>query len=327
MLKDVKSKSDIIDDALLTSEIDFSLQDQAQGFLSADRQSSAETTKRVAKTSLDATSLYLKDIEISPLLTADEEVTYGRLALQGDEASRKKMIESNLRLVVKIARRYLNRGMSLLDLIEEGNIGLMHAVEKFDPERGFRFSTYATWWIRHTIERGIMNQTRTIRLPIHVTKELNVFRRKQRELEQKLEREPTHEEVAAAMGKPLETVEKLLDHCEKAVSLDNPVGNEGNRLMVDYIADENMLSPDLNLHDEDVYKSIGEWLDLLEQKQKDVIVRRFGLQGHGRKTLEEVGNELGVTRERVRQIQMDALKRLRRILDMQGFSEESLFKD
>ncbi|MEC9480956.1 MAG: sigma-70 family RNA polymerase sigma factor, partial [Pseudomonadota bacterium] len=159
---------------------------------------------------LDATQLYLGEIGFSPLLTAEEEVYFARRSLKGCEASRKRMIVSNLRLVVKIARRYNNRGLALLDLIEEGNLGLIRAVEKFDPERGFRFSTYATWWIRQTIERAIMNQTRTIRLPIHVVKELNVYLRASRELSQKLDHEPTAEEIALALDKPVEDVTKML---------------------------------------------------------------------------------------------------------------------
>jgi len=164
---------------------------------------------------LDATQLYLGEIGFSPLLSAEEEVFFARKALKGCEASRKRMIESNLRLVVKIARRYNNRGLALLDLIEEGNLGLIRAVEKFDPERGFRFSTYATWWIRQTIERAIMNQTRTIRLPIHVVKELNVYLRTARELTQKLDHEPTAEEIAECLDRPVEDVTKMLRLNEK----------------------------------------------------------------------------------------------------------------
>ena len=158
---------------------------------------------------LDATRLYLSEIGFSPLLTADEEKHYSRLALKGDEAARKKMIECNLRLVVKIARRYLNRGLALLDLIEEGNLGLIRAVEKFDPERGFRFSTYATWWIRQTIERAIMNQTRTIRLPIHVVKEINIYLRAARHLSQTLDHEPSTEEIADMLDKPISEVKRM----------------------------------------------------------------------------------------------------------------------
>ncbi|RMG58110.1 MAG: sigma-70 family RNA polymerase sigma factor, partial [Gammaproteobacteria bacterium] len=192
----------------------------------------------VPRKELDATRLYLKEIEFSPLLTPEEEVYYARLARKGDERGRKKMIECNLRLVVKIARRYMNRGLALLDLIEEGNLGLIRAVEKFDPERGFRFSTYATWWIRQTIERALMNQTRTIRLPIHVVKELNAYLRTVRELTQELGHEPTEDQVAKRLGKSLNDIKKLLNLTERATSFDVPVGKDNDRSMLDVIADE-----------------------------------------------------------------------------------------
>merc|ERR1711991_648529 len=187
---------------------------------------------------LDVTQLYLNEIGFSPLLTPEEEVHFAGLAQKGDPAGRKRMIESNLRLVVKIARRYNNRGLALLDLIEEGNLGLIRAVEKFDPERGFRFSTYATWWIRQTIERAIMNQTRTIRLPIHVVKELNVYLRTARELAQKLDHEPTAEEIAATLDKPVEDVSKMLRLNEKISSVDTPIGGESDKVLLDIIADD-----------------------------------------------------------------------------------------
>lgn len=278
----------------------------------------------VTRGELDATRLYLKEIEFSPLLTPEEEVKYGRLARDGDEAARKKMITCNLRLVVKIARRYMNRGLALLDLIEEGNLGLIRAVEKFDPERGFRFSTYATWWIRQTIERALMNQTRTIRLPIHVIKELNSYLRAARRLMQELDREPTVEEVAEELGRPLESVEKMLDLSERVTSLDLPVGRENDRPVMEMIPDEASMEPDGLVQDEDIIHSVDAWLDELDEKQREVIVRRFGLHGYQRATLEEVGAELGVTRERVRQIQMDALRRLRRILESRGLSGDVL---
>jgi len=273
---------------------------------------------------LDATRLYLKEIEFSPLLTPEEEVYYARLARKGDERGRKKMITCNLRLVVKIARRYMNRGLPLLDLIEEGNLGLIRAVEKFDPERGFRFSTYATWWIRQTIERGLMNQTRTIRLPIHVVKELNSYLRGVRELTQKLGHEPSEEEVAELLDKPLEDIKRLLNLTERAVSVDVAVGKENDRPMLDIIPDEDCTEPDMLIQDEDIVAYVDTWLEELEVKQREVVIRRFGLHGYERATLEEVGNELGVTRERVRQIQMDALKRLRKILESRGFTEDNL---
>src|SRR5690625_2950777 len=193
--------------------------------------------RRQQGVTLDATQMYLNEIGFSPLLTAEEEVYYSRLARSGEESGRQRMIESNLRLVVRIARRYLNRGLSLLDLIEEGNLGLIRAVEKFDPERGFRFSTYATWWIRQTIERAIMNQTRTIRLPIHVVKELNVYLRAARELTQKLDHEPTATEIAERVQKPVADVDRMLRLNERATWLDDPAGHYSERTPVDTVPD------------------------------------------------------------------------------------------
>ncbi len=274
---------------------------------------------------LDATQLYLNEIGFSPLLSAEEEVFFARKALRGEEAARKRMIESNLRLVVKISRRYVNRGLALLDLIEEGNLGLIRAVEKFDPERGFRFSTYATWWIRQTIERAIMNQTRTIRLPIHVVKELNVYLRAGRELAQKLDHEPTADDIATLLDKPLADVEKMLALNERVTSMDVPVGLSSEKAVVDTVPDQQVSDPVELLQDEDLNTSLDSWLDELSEKQREVVARRFGLRGHETSTLEEVGREIGLTRERVRQIQVEALRRLRDILEKQGLSAESLF--
>ena len=284
-------------------------------------------TGSVNRKELDATRLYLREIEYSPLLTAEEEVYYSRLSRKGVESARKKMIECNLRLVVKISRRYMNRGLALLDLIEEGNLGLIRAVEKFDPEKGFRFSTYATWWIRQTVERALMNQTRTIRLPIHVIKELNVYLRASRKLEQTMEHEPTPEEIAALVDRPVANVERMLGLRDRVTSVDVPVGKENDRPLLEIIADTNNPEPSTLLQDEDVMANLEMWLNQLEEKQRQVVVRRFGLHGYERTTLEEVGAELGVTRERVRQIQMDALRQLRKILESQGFSEELLLND
>jgi RNA polymerase nonessential primary-like sigma factor len=274
---------------------------------------------------LDPTQLYLNEIGFVPLLTADEEKHYARLTQQGDEAARKRMIESNLRLVVKIARRYLHRGMSLLDLIEEGNLGLMRAVEKFDPERGFRFSTYATWWIRQTIERAIMNQARTIRLPIHVVKDLNGCLRAARELTQKLDHEPTAGEIARSMDKPAQEVERLLGLNERVSSVDAPLGPDSDASLVETIADEGR-DPSDQLQEDSVHDSVALWLNQLTDKQREVVIRRFGLLGHNSATLEEVGQEIGLTRERVRQIQVEALRRLRRVLERQGLSADTLLQ-
>lgn len=280
--------------------------------------------ERYTKT-LDATSMYLSEIGFSPLLSAEEEVYYSRLSLKGDEAARNRMIESNLRLVVKIARRYVNRGLALLDLIEEGNLGLIRAVEKFDPERGFRFSTYATWWIRQTIERAIMNQTRTIRLPIHVVKELNVYLRAARELTQKLDHEPTATEIAERVQKPVADVERMLRLNERVTSLDVPIGYSSDRTIVDTVPDIQDSDPVRMLQNSDLNRSIDGWLDDLSEKQREVLARRFGLRGHDVCTLEQVGREIGLTRERVRQIQVEALKRLREIMEKQGLNSEALF--
>ncbi|MGR5249150.1 RNA polymerase sigma factor RpoS [Vibrio aestuarianus] len=274
---------------------------------------------------LDATQIYLGEIGFSPLLTAEEEVLYARRALRGDEAARKRMIESNLRLVVKISRRYSNRGLALLDLIEEGNLGLIRAVEKFDPERGFRFSTYATWWIRQTIERALMNQTRTIRLPIHVVKELNIYLRTARELSQKLDHEPTAEEIAFQLDKPVDDVSKMLRLNERISSVDTPIGGDGDKALLDIIPDANNSDPEISTQDDDIRNSLINWLNELNPKQKEVLARRFGLLGYEPSTLEEVGREINLTRERVRQIQVEGLRRLREILVKQGLNMESLF--
>ncbi len=279
---------------------------------------------KVPDNQLDATRLYLSEIGFSPLLTAEEEVHYSRMALRGEEAGRKRMIESNLRLVVKISRRYLNRGLALLDLIEEGNLGLIRAVEKFDPERGFRFSTYATWWIRQTIERAIMNQTRTIRLPIHVVKEINVYLRAARHLTQSLDHEPSCEEIAEMLDKPVADVERMMGLNERVTSVDVPLGREGERTVIDAIPDENNLDPSELLQNADVHANIDAWLVKLSDKQREVVERRFGLHGYDISTLEQVGEQIGVTRERVRQIQIEALKRLREIMESQGYSSDVL---
>ena len=276
--------------------------------------------------SVDATRVYFNELGKSKLLTADEEKIYGKRVLQGDEKARHIMIESNLRLVVKISRRYLNRGLPLLDLIEEGNLGLIRAVEKFDPDRGFRFSTYATWWIRQTIERAIMNQTRTIRLPIHVVKEMNVYIKAQRALAQMLDHEPTAEDIAEYLDKPVSTVSKMLKLDERVTSVDVPVGKDNDKPLVDSIADERGYTPAEQLQEDSMKENVTHWVYQLADKQREVICRRYGLCGHENSTLEQVAQELGVTRERVRQIQMDGLKRLKEILEVGGYSFEAIFQ-
>lgn len=319
---------------LIASQIDIAKTDSVEQ-PSPKKATSKKTTTRATEDDLyseeksnkvlDATQLYLNEIGFSPLLNAEEEVYYARKALKGDEAARKRMIESNLRLVVKISRRYVNRGLALLDLIEEGNLGLIRAVEKFDPERGFRFSTYATWWIRQTIERAIMNQTRTIRLPIHVVKELNVYLRAARELSQKLDHEPSAEEIANLLEKPVEDVERMLGLNERVNSIDAQIGANGDKSLADTIPDQHVSDPVELLQDRDLVENIDAWIGELSEKQREVLCRRFGLRGHEISTLEQVGREIGLTRERVRQIQVEGLKRLRDIMSQQGLTPESLF--
>ena len=272
---------------------------------------------------LDPTRQYLDEIGVSPLLTADEEKKFARRALRGDESARQRMIESNLRLVVKIARRYINRGLPLLDLIEEGNLGLIHAVKKFDPERGFRFSTYATWWIRQTIERGIMNQSRTVRLPIHIIKDINSCLRAARRMRQENDRAPTMIELAHHLDRSVADVERLMALHER-VTLRSGTRDDEGLSPVDLLCAKQSAEPSRCAQKDDVNDIVDHWVCELNDKQRAVVERRFGLHGCQRATLEQIGDEIGVTRERVRQIQLDALKNLRKMLESHGISGESL---
>ncbi len=278
---------------------------------------------RPRATSHDPVQLYLKDIGAAPLLTADEEKDLSRRALAGDEACRQRMIESNLRLVVRIARRYINRGLPLLDLIEEGNLGLIHAVEKFDPERGFRFSTYATWWIRQTIERGIMNQTDTVRLPIHVSKDINACRRKSRSLRATLDREPTVDELAEALEKTVDDVRRLLALQNRSMLASLKTDDDAASI-VEALPAKSDLEPQRLAQAEAVHDVVEDWLSHLPEKQLQVVEKRFGLHGQRRQTLEQIGSELGVTRERVRQIQVAALKSLEKGMLDEGLTPDTL---
>lgn len=269
----------------------------------------------------DTTRLYLNDIGSAQLLSAGEEVEYSRMARAGDTEGRRVMVISNLRLVVKIARRYVNRGLGFLDLVQEGNLGLLRAVEKYDPELGFRFSTYATWWIRQTIERAIMNQARVIRLPIHVLKELNIYLKTLREFSRAHDHEPSVEQLSQLMRKPVEEVKRLLSYNECLITSDpqNPGKESGILELVPDVPDS---APMEMLHDDGVRERVGAWLNMLSAKHIDVIARRFGFLGFECRTLEEVGQEIGLTRERVRQIQLEALEKLREIAREQGFTKD-----
>ncbi|MBM3391043.1 MAG: RNA polymerase sigma factor RpoS [Betaproteobacteria bacterium] len=272
----------------------------------------------------DVTQIYLNEIGASPLLSAGQELDFARRTRSGDLAARQKMIEHNLRLVVNIAKHYLNRGMPLLDLIEEGNLGLIHALDKFDPERGFRFSTYATWWIRQNIERAIMNQSRTIRLPVHVVKELNAVLRAMRNLEAVGGRESGVEEIAQLLDKPVEEVRQVLALNEHVASLDAPLEIDPSLSIGESLADDSVEPPDMQIHAAEVEHLVTEWIGMLGDKQRQVIESRYGLNGREVATLEELAERLSLTRERVRQIQIEALAQLRRILKRRGVSKDVL---
>ena len=274
---------------------------------------------------VDVTQLYLNEIGQSPLLTAKEEIVLARRIRLGDFEARQTMIERNLRLVVNIAKHYANRGLTLLDLVEEGNLGLIHALEKFDPERGFRFSTYATWWIRQNIERAIMNQSRTIRLPVHVIKELNIYLRALRHLETHGVADPSSEDIAALTGHSVDDVRRIMQLNERVTSLDAPLDIDPSLSLGEAIADDNAHLPEDALQLEEVGRHVHEWMTQLNDKQRWVIERRFGLNGQESCTLEDLALELKVTRERVRQIQMESLRILRQMLRHRGVSRDELF--
>jgi len=272
----------------------------------------------------DVTQLYLNEIGANPLLTAEEELRLSRLVRLGDFTARQTMIERNLRLVVNIAKHYLNRGIPLLDLVEEGNLGLMHALEKFDPERGFRFSTYATWWIRQNIERAIMNQSRTIRLPVHVVKELNQVLRAQRSLEASSNGESSIEDIARRLNKPIEDVRAVLALSEHTASLDAPLDIDPTLSIGESLADDHVETPDAQIHSSEVERLVHDWIRMLSDKQRLVILHRYGIDECELLTLEELAVRLDLTRERVRQIQLEALSQLRRILRRNGISRDAL---
>ncbi|HNQ05407.1 MAG TPA: RNA polymerase sigma factor RpoS [Thiobacillaceae bacterium] len=272
----------------------------------------------------DVTQLYLNEIGREGLLTPEQERDLATRARRGEFDARQKMIEHNLRLVVNIAKRYVNRGLYLLDLIEEGNLGLMHALDKFEPDRGFRFSTYATWWIRQNIERAIMNQSRTIRLPVHIIKELNVYLRAQRHLEMHGVPDAGPDDIAALTGRPLEEVRRIMALNERVASLDAPLEVDPSLSIGEAIADEHAEQPEDMLQMLQVEHYVQEWLQELPERHRWVIERRFGLNNQDIATLEDLAEHLSITRERVRQIQLEALQTLRRILRRRGMSKDGL---
>lgn len=279
-----------------------------------------------AELSTDTTQHYLNRIGTKPLLGAEQEVQVATLAKAGDFAARQKMIEHNLRLVVSIAKHYINRGVVLLDLIEEGNIGLMRAIDKFEPERGFRFSTYATWWIRQSIERAIMNQARTVRLPVHMVRELNQILRAKYHLEAQHHdgKEASAEDIASLVGRPVEEVQDILALSEHATSLDAPLDNDPQSSLMDMLPDDGDVSPDAQAEQHEMTLLVRDWLQKLPEKQRVVVMRRFGLDNDDPATLETLAEEMGVTRERVRQIQQEALVKLKRAMAARGVMRDSL---
>lgn len=324
-----------ISEAELEQELEQAVQQELQSINKADSEQNSTVTPQDSEqksissfeeyesASPDPTDLYLREIGASPLLTKEEEIHYGRLVKQGNKQARKRMIESNLRLVVKIARRYIRSGMPILDLIEEGNIGLMRAVEKFDPERGFRFSTYSAWWIQQTIERAIMSQNRTIRLPVHMVKRLNSCLRTTRNLSKNSDHEPTVEEIAKAWGETITEVEKILSLNERVISIDTPISDEVNKPLLDTIGHDKD-DPIHFINYNKLKDNIENWMSDLNSKQRAVVERRFGLNGFDAMTLDQTGSEIGLTRERVRQLQAEALKLLKQQIISQGGDLDSL---
>ena len=260
----------------------------------------------------------MREIGYSPLLTAKEEITLAKKIIKGCADSRQKMIKSNLRLVVKIARYYATRGLPFLDLIEEDNLGLILAVEKFDPKKGFRFSTYATWWIRQTIERAIMNQSRVVRLPVHVIKELNIYLRYAKQVSHQLEHEPSTDELAKLIDKPVDEVHRLMSVVTVSTSLDSPIGETGEKTVIDSVPDNNMITPEEEIHMKERMTIIEKCLFDLPYREREILIRRYGLCGFNPQTLEQVGFDIGLTRERVRQIQSDAVRKLKKLLEKKG---------
>ena len=316
-LKGLDIDSDTLDDlynALMEAEIDIISEDDG------DEASGEEITEDVHVEDLtlskdvkinDPVRMYLKEIGRINLLTSDEEFEYAKRAEEGDEEAKRMLAESNLRLVVSIAKRYVGRGMLFLDLIQEGNIGLMKAVDKFDPTKGYKFSTYATWWIRQAITRAIADQARTIRVPVHMVETINKLARVQRQLTQDLNREPTDEEIAKKLGISIEKVREVYKISQDPVSLETPIGEEDDSHLGDFIKDERTMGPEEYATIEMLKEELQGVLGTLTDREEKVLRLRFGLDDGQCRTLEEVGQIFGVTRERIRQIEAKALRKLR----------------
>lgn len=297
-----------------------SLQDKFQDYAVTDAAAAAESRE----SHVDAVTQYLNQVGYRSLLSASQEVELAKKIRAGCHESRNAMIEANLRLVVAMAKRYQNKGLSLLDLVEEGNLGLIRAVEKYDHRMGNRFSTYATWWIKQAIDRALMNHASTIRLPIHVQKELHNLHKADRDLETRLGRVAEEQEVAEQLGKSIAEVARLRNLNVTVCSADEPILEDVGIPLVDTFVSEPGVQPEVMLESRDIKQSISGWLGRLSRKHREILERRFGLGGHASATLEEVGKEVGLTRERVRQLQLEGLAKLRRILEREGLSVDCL---
>ncbi len=279
-----------------------------------------------AGSSDDAIKLYLKEIQKTKLLSAEEERALARRIANGDMAARDHMIESNLRLVVKIAKRYMNRGLPFLDLIEEGNMGLIKAVERFKLSKECRFSTYATWWIRQSIERALVNQSRTIRLPVHVSDDINKFIKISRELIHQFNREPQVPEIAEAMGVDPSYIRRLMVLVKKTYSIEHPMGENRDYSLIDTIEDVNADNPLDFVEDLDKFVHVSQWLASLSENEREILVLRFGLDDQEPQTLDTIGRRFGVTRERIRQIEAKSLDKLRRIMEERDAEGQALME-
>ncbi|WP_303852651.1 RNA polymerase sigma factor RpoD/SigA [Seleniivibrio woodruffii] len=274
---------------------------------------------------LEVFKIYLNEISKYPVLSREEEVELSQGIEKGCPQSKETMIKCNLRLVVSIAKKYINRGMNLVDLVEEGNIGLLKAVEKFDYTKGFKFSTYATWWIRQAIERAIINQCRMVRIPVHMSENISKVMRAQTDLQQQMGREPTIHELSTACKMPLSTLKKVFDAIKQDTSLDMPVGSDESSTLHEFITDDEKYSdPYMRIENSSKKDIIFKWLTFLSENEKVIIVRRYGLAGNDPETLEAIGNDLGITRERVRQIEKRVLNKMRNLLATKKISLEEL---
>ncbi len=311
-------------------KVDSDVGDELKGFLEAEPENKVKDQRSIKKTystdddqsTADAIKLYLKEIQKSQLLTAEDERELAELIAQGDDAARERMIESNLRLVVKIAKRYMNRGLPFLDLIEEGNMGMIKAVEKFKVSKGCRFSTYATWWIRQSIERSIVNQSRTIRLPVHIADNINKLSKISRELVQRLKRDPEVEEIAEAMGVDANHVRRMMILVKKTYSIEHPMGNNDDYSLIDTIEDKNLVDPGNKIEELDRFSHVMKWMEDLNENEREILAMRFGLEDREPQTLDTIGHKFGVTRERIRQIEAKSLAKLRKTLKKRLSDEE-----